>query len=338
MDATPLERACHLYQTSADQLTPLYGGYSNAVYRFPLVQGAVDGASQTSRFGVLRVGVEDCPPEQTQGMLEWVHFLSLQGAPVSAPIRSVRGRLVERLDFEAKKYNITAFEEASGTLAERIPPEEWTDELFSSIGKAVGKLHTLSKQYHPLTPIITLPQWFAGYEIQDAIARLRIVHDPAGEKLASLIQLLRTFPTEPDGFGLIHDDLHFANFLIQADGKVTIIDFDDCQYGWFSMDVAMALFDVLVLYNAPSEKLSQDFARRFMHNYLSGYRLENGLPMYWQEKIPYFLKLKEICVYAPLIGHAEIKVPDSWVGRFMRGRSERITNDLPYVDIDFKSL
>jgi hypothetical protein len=42
-------------------------------------------------------------------------------------------------------------------------------------------------------------------------------------------------------------------------------------------------------------------------------------------------------IYATLIGHSDVASPDSWVGRFMKGRAERIANDLPYVELDFSA-
>src|SRR4030042_5604443 len=104
------------------------------------------------------------------------------------------------------------------------------------------------------------------------------------------------------------------------------------------MDIAMALFDVLVLYNATNETENRHFAQRFIGNYLSGYRQENDLSQFWQNQLPHFLKLKELCIYATLIGHSDVALPDTWVGRFMRGRTERVANDIPYVDIDFTTL
>jgi Ser/Thr protein kinase RdoA (MazF antagonist) len=210
--------------------------------------------------------------------------------------------------------------------------------LFQSIGKAVGKFHTISKSYRPSSLALTRPAWFDSYEIQSATKQLANSNYPAYEKLAKLIIQLKQLPTEPSDYGLIHDDLHFANFLIKPDGQVAIVDFDDCGYGWFAIDVAMALFDVLVLNNSASEAQNQNFARRFMKHYLSGYRQENSLTAFWQLQIPHFLKLKELCIYADLIGHPDIAQPDSWVGSFMRGRAERVANDMPYVDIDFEKI
>ena len=156
--------------------------------------------------------------------------------------------------------------------------------------------------------------------------------------LTNLIQELQLLPKPSADYGMIHEDLHYANFLIQADGNVTIIDFDDCSYGWYAMDIAMALFDVLVLYNASSEEESQRFAREFLSSYLKGYRLEKDLPLFLQCQIPKFLKLKELCIYADLVSLPELAQPDSWVGRFMRNRAARIADDIPYVDINFSDL
>jgi Ser/Thr protein kinase RdoA (MazF antagonist) len=335
-----LAGACRLYQTTAGQVTPLSGGNYNATYRYPIPKLEQSKhrdkrACEATQYGVLCIGLEDCPGEQTLGMLEWVQFLSEYGAPVTAPIASILGRLLERLEQDGKAYTITAFEGVDGTLAERIPPDEWTDELFCSIGRATGKMHAVSKRYHPSRKERTRPHWFASSEIRDATVKLAGSTDPAKDRLQALVEELKRLPVEPDSYGMIHDDLHFANFLVRHDGSVTIIDFDDCQYGWFAMDIAMALFDVLVLYPARSEVENRAFARHFMHHYLAGYREENKIDHYWQGYIPIFLKLKEICVYAPLVGHPEVDQPESWVGRFMVGRAERIANNVPYVDINF---
>ncbi len=325
MNPLLLESACNLYNTSPDELLSLSGGNYNAVYQFP----------QSDKSAILRIGVEDCPINQTLGMLEWVRYLSNNGAPVTAPVHSINNHLVERLTLYGTPYTLTAFEKVEGVLAEKIPPSQWDDPLFHSIGQATGKMHLISTGYHPSRPNLTRPQWDESYEIREAKDKLALTSDPARARLTNLIDELVHLPTSPTDFGLIHNDLHFANFIIQPDGRMAIIDFDDCGYGWFAMDIAMALFDVLVLYNAPSEEESHRFAQRFLSSYLVGYRLENDLSPFWQQQIPNFLKLKELCIYATLIDLPEIAKPGSWVGNFMRGRAARIADDIPYIDIDF---
>ncbi len=331
-----LLQACLLFDTSPEKLTPLSGGHYNAVYEFPVPKASpLAGASGGCRTGILRIGAEDCRPNQTQAMLDWVDYLAKNGAPVTAPLRSVHSNLLESVELWGERYTVTAFAKAEGTLAETIAPGEWNDQLFSSIGAAVGKFHRISKTYPPAHPAFSRPHWFESSEIFSAQEHLQDLSDPAKVKLARLVDQLRHLPVCADAYGLIHDDLHFANFLVRPDGQVTIIDFDDCGYGWFAMDVAMALFDVLVLFNAADDKESQAFASEFFCNYLAGYRKEFELSTYWQAQIPLFLKLKELCIYADLLGHPDTNKPATWVGNFMRDRARRIADDLPYVDIPF---
>jgi amicoumacin kinase len=328
MDPILLSSACSLYNTSPEELLPLSGGHYNAVYQF----------SQGDKIAILRIGVEDCPVNQTLGMLEWVKFLSVHGAPVSVPYLSINNHLLERLMHYGTYYTLTAFEKVDGILAENLPPAEWDEALFNRIGRATGKLHRISTGYHPPRPTLIRPQWFDNYEVRHASEKLALLSDPTRAKLFNLVEELKHLPTAPSDYGLIHADLHFANFLIQPDGQIIIIDFDDCAYGWFAMDIAMALFDVLVLYNAASDKESQQFAQVFLSSYLGGYRQEFDLSGFWQEQIPKFLKLKELCIYADLIDLAENEKPGTWVGNFMRGRSDRVNDDIPYVDIEYSAL
>ncbi len=329
MDIDLLSRACSLYGTSPDQLTPLSGGHYNAVYQFPLAN---------DQSAILRIGVEDCPPEQTLSMLDWANFLALHGAPVSAPLPSTNGKLLESLEHAGKRSTITAFEKAEGILAENIPPGEWNIALYRSIGRAVGKFHRISANYTPTDPTFTRPHWYESYEVLEAIQKLAGTTDPARQQLEDMLAELHHLPTPSGDYGLIHDDLHFANFLVHQDGTITIIDFDDCGYGWFVTDIAMALFDVLVLYNADNDADSSRFAQGFLSSYLEGYRIEKEISLCWLEQMPKFLKLKELCIYADLLDHPDIDKPDGWVGRFMRGRAERIANATPYVSLDFANL
>ena len=328
--------ACDLYLTTPEVLIPLSGGHYNAVFQFPLQQATPN--SPAARFGILRIGVADCPPEQTLSMLDFMRYLSCENAPVVAPLPSRNNQLMESLEFEGQRYTITAFEKAEGTLAEDIPPSQWTVDLFCSIGSAVGRLHRIAAGYHPVMADFSRPHWLDSNEVQEAARAFAITRDPGSQKLTSLVTGLGRLPMGPDEYGLIHDDLHFANFLVHDAGQVSVIDFDDCGYGWYAMDVAMALFDVVVLYNASNEAEKQRFAWQFLSSYLSGYRLEWGMSQFWLGQVPVFLKLKELCIYATLQGHPDIALPDTWVGRFMSGRSERIADDIPYVDIDFSSL
>jgi Ser/Thr protein kinase RdoA (MazF antagonist) len=72
--------------------------------------------------------------------------------------------------------------------------------------------------------------------------------DLAPEQLAQLEKAadavsrdLEAFGKTPDRFGLTHADFLPENLLID-NSNMRIIDFDDCGFGWYMMDIATALF------------------------------------------------------------------------------------------------
>lgn len=59
------------------------------------------------------------------------------------------------------------------------------------------------------------------------------------EKLQSLEDQIDSLPREDNAYGLIHNDFHPYNFMIDGD-TITVFDFDDCIYGWYALDIAIA--------------------------------------------------------------------------------------------------
>ncbi|TQS43576.1 phosphotransferase enzyme family protein [Cryptosporangium phraense] len=61
------------------------------------------------------------------------------------------------------------------------------------------------------------------------------------ERLESTLRdRLKRFGRSPERYGLIHADLRLANLLASPDG-VSVIDFDDCGFGWYLYDLGAAL-------------------------------------------------------------------------------------------------
>jgi amicoumacin kinase len=246
-------------------------------------------------------------------------------------MKSTHDRLLEIFVKDENKYCISVVSKAQGILAEELSPDEWSDSLFHNIGRAAGKIHSLAKRYQPSSQTIRRPAWqdqFREYISGELLVEgEQIVKD----KLAAILREVESFPQDVKSYGLIHADLHFANFYV--DGvNATIFDFEDCCYGWFTMDAAMALFDILVLYPGKDVAL---FAEKFMTCYLRGYLSENDLALDWIKRLPDFLKLQEIFIYSMVY---RFEHPDEWCTKFLENRKYRIENDVPYVDIDFEAM
>lgn len=324
---TPIESITKLYNLTPSQLTPVTGGHFSWVYEF----------SQGDQACILRI----TPPNSDldlpgmRSILEWLAFLSSQGGPAPVPIRSENKKLIEVVQFQEKTYIAVAFEKSPGILAEGMSPEDWNDELFQALGQTVGKCHLLAQKYLP--PVeFRRPEWFEGDSCFNP--RTSLIHaDPIIlEKRSKVISLIQKLPKDQENYGLAHLDLHFGNFFIDTNTlEITLFDFDDCAYGWYIMDIAMLLFDVLVLYRG---KNSQQFGKNFLVHLLNGYYTHMPKNVFWIRQLPAFLKLLEIGVYLMLYQDYDPSTSDEWVSKFMPGRKYRIENEIPYIDLDFPSI
>jgi amicoumacin kinase len=323
MKNVPLRKAASLYGLSEPDLVPMRGGHFAHVYTF----------KRARRNYVLRL----TPPNQEidskaqKSILVWMAYLAAQGASIPAPLPSRNNNLVETIPTSEGNWLSVAYTRADGILSEELPIDRWDGPLFQTLGKAIGKFHAITRSYVP-APETSYPEWDTGGNL--FIDQIKNEHWLM-EKQAPLLEQVRKLPKSPEAYGLIHCDLHFGNFFVNVPEQViTLIDFDDCAYGWFIMDVAVLLFDILVLYPAPDK---DEYARNFLRSFLKGYLAENALPGFWLEQLPLFLKLLEINIFDQ-VAKFYPKDLEEWGLKFMPGRKERIRDDLPYVNLDFTSL
>lgn len=74
---------------------------------------------------------------------------------------------------------------------------------------------------------------------------------------------LSELPATPDCYGLIHYDFEPDNVFWDEDSRArSVIDFDDCIYGWYAMDIAQVL-DCL------GDLCAQDMSADFLAGYRS---------------------------------------------------------------------
>ena len=134
---------------------------------------------------------------------------------------------------------------------------------------------------------------------------------------------------------MIHQDAHPGNFFVDQDYRITLFDFDDCVYGHFIYDIAMALF-----YSSMWDKHPVQFSARFMPSFLQGYREENRLETAWFKEMPYFLKLREIDLFFQILFtfNRGDTPDDPWAAGYMRGRGTPIEAGVPFINIDWESL
>ena len=309
------------YEISPDAIIEL-DGFESFIYEFTRGAGTY----------ILRVGHSGRRAEAlVHGEVDWINYLADRGAGVPRAVPSKNGRIVEAIDDGAGERFIAAvFTKAAG----RSPREAgWSPDLYETYGRTLGAMHALTKPYRPSQVAWKRPEW-DDPAIQDVEAHLPPAETGVVERYRDLLRHLSTLPKDKDSYGLIHFDAHGGNFLVDDRGRITLFDFDDCCYGWFMYDIAIAFFYMVFGKEDPGA-----FTEGFMRHFLAGYRSENRLGPEWLAEFPNFLKMREIDLYAVIHRSFDVDNLDNpWCARFMEGRKARIEQGVPFVDFDFTLL
>lgn len=294
----------------------LLDGFESYMYEF-----AKDGRSFILRLGHSHRRT----PDLIWGEVDWINYLAAGGASVARAVNSESGELVELIDDgQGGQFLATAFVKARGGSAWEM--NQWGERLWGNYGRLIGRIHALSKSYTPGNPAWKRPHWddpmmvgTLDFAPEETFAR---------QKAEAVLAHLQALPRDEGGYGMIHQDAHGGNFFVDEDGRITLFDFDDCVYGHFVYDLAMVLF-----YAVTNEPDPEALARRFWPPFWQGYREENDLDPAWLAEIPHFMKLRELDLYAVIqrdMGPEQLS-QDSWAGRFMHGRKQKIDADEPYL-------
>jgi Ser/Thr protein kinase RdoA (MazF antagonist) len=240
--------------------------------------------------------------EEIRSELAWIGALREDAVLATpAPLGALDGALVQRLPCAsggaARHAVLFAF-------AEGREPQRDADLAvwFRRLGGLTARLHRHARSWRPppgfrrkswtvgamLGPNPIWGDWRAGPGL-DAASRRLIA------RAAALVEMrLRRFGTAPERFGLIHADLRLANLLVDGDA-LTVLDFDDCGFGFYATDFASA---VSFFEHDPA-------VPALMQSWLAGYREVAPLDAETEAELPVFLMLRRILLLAWLGSHAE---------------------------------
>ncbi len=318
---TILQEAMRRFGIRPDDIA-LLDGFESFMYAF-LRQGA---------DYVLRIGHSFRRSRaMIQGEVDWLNYLAAGRASVAGAALSQQGNLVEAIDDGlGEQFLTTAFVKAPGRPPRRA---DWTPEMMATYGQLLGRMHALSQWYEPPAGGGRRPHW----DDAEMLEVERVLPETEGAALAryrDLMAHLRTLPRDSVSYGLVHQDAHAGNFFLDESGRITLFDFDDCMYSWYANDIAIVLFYAVTGLEEPAA-----FAVTFMPHFLRGYRRENRLHPDWLAEMPYFLKLREIELYAVIHRSYDVdNISNAWAAAFMEGRKQRIVEGVPYLSFDFDSL
>lgn len=204
---------------------------------------------------------------------DFVHYLAENGAPVADVIPSAGGKFVEIIDGDctdsgaagdggAAPVFISLFEYAKGMLlcdnGYRYREGAPHSEYFFNTGKALGKIHALSKNFKPVAGH-RRPDYFDKYKMEYINRLIPDKYSELKSAIAARLETFRVLPTDAQSYGLVHFDFSDGNYHIDMyNGNITVFDFDNCLYCWYMFDLAN-----LWLHNEGWTRQESDPKKRF---------------------------------------------------------------------------
>jgi Ser/Thr protein kinase RdoA (MazF antagonist) len=318
-----------------------FGTRKNAIKKFPEYEGAANLVYEyevDNRPLILRISFT---PERTlaqiKAELHFVNYLFDHGVNVSRPIPSREGNWVETIEAEAAgiPFHVVTFVKGKGM---RVPDNGYRyragapiDEYFRNWGQMLGRMHALTKTYHPPSDDLKRPEWFDLHKGRLA----RVSHLPdrlhrVQARIQCLLEELKQLPRDTESFGLIHGDFNDGNFTVDyANGDITVFDFDDACYFWFAYEIASAWEGGTgrAMFLGLSERRS--FMEHYMEQVMAGYDSENTLPAVWLERLPLFIKLVQVEEFLHYANR--IDEPDEELQGEMNYKIACIENEVPFM-------
>ncbi|WP_435405567.1 phosphotransferase enzyme family protein [Mycolicibacterium komossense] len=294
-DITIAERALSEYDLPTDSGLSLLNLSENATY-------AVTD-SETGTRTILRVHRQNYHREhEIESELAWLDALRADSditVPTVLPARD--GRRVVTVDVDGSPRHIVHFEMVAGTEPDE---ESVTGQDFHTLGQITAALHQHSQSWtrppgfgrfswdweHSLGG---QPRWGRWQDAEGIGERERTLLDRAAQLLK---HRLDEYGSGPDRFGLVHADLRLANLL--TDGSaITVIDFDDCGFGWFFYDFGTA---VSFIEHDPALPEWQD-------SWVSGYRSVCPMDAADESMLASFVLLRRLLLLAWMGTHSHSK-------------------------------
>lgn len=290
------QSALRHYDISPDATLRLLNLSENATY---LVN---DGGTES----ILRVHRRNYHgPHEIESELDWLQALRVDSdvtVPEVLPARDGRRLVtVDENGTDGAPRHVVRFAMIGGT-----EPDEnsLTVDDFHTLGRITAALHEHSHRWvrpegfgrfswdweHSLGD---QPRWGRWQDADGVGLAERQVLERAQVLLR---QRLQAYGTAADRFGLIHADLRLANLLVDPPA-ITVIDFDDCGFGWYFYD-----FGTAVSFIEDDPALPE-----WQESWVAGYRTRRELPTADEDMLSSFVLLRRLLLLAWMGSHSHSK-------------------------------
>ncbi|MGE7132851.1 phosphotransferase enzyme family protein [Lysinibacillus xylanilyticus] len=223
----------------------------------------------------------------------YTNYLYKEGLGVSPAIVSINGKEVEKISFNNKEVLTVLYESAAG---KHLLRNQWNANVLKELGRQIGKLHRLSRKFEEINRIRYINDWYQNEEyaflkyIPEEETTIRAVAQ-------EILTKIKNIPKDNSNYGLLHGDLWLENILVDRDLKLSMVDFQDCEKNFYIFDLAVPIYSAIE-YSFVGGGNIIEYGRGITKAIIEGYQEENDLPKEMLEKLPLFIKLKEVFEYS----------------------------------------
>ena len=251
--------------------------------------------------------------------LSWLD--QLQSENLIATPSIIRGRDGARIQkilspTTGKTLNLVMFEFVAG-----CHPKENLDQidLFQALGQMAATLHQQVHRwikpkdfYRPHWNLASIlgenPVWGKWQSAPKVTAEITAVLNKAENLLTNRLSAIGK---SNQNYGLIHADMRLANILLSRN-QLTLIDFDDCGFGWFLYDFAASVSFI------ETHPRLNDFKQAWLHGYRGIQPISKGE----EDLLDSFIMLRRLALLAWVGSHSESDEPKHLAPFFARETAE----------------
>lgn len=251
---------------------------SNAIYPF-----TYDGELRFMRMAP----VGEKSRTDIEAELEYLDYLADNGFPSLRLIPAENGEKLMTLDTEWGVWYACAFAQVRGV---QVEDTDYSAEIMEACGETLGRMHCLSRTYAPKT---------RRPDHREILRRSRdaLIESGAPEyiidELDDVVAKMDALPVTDENYGLVHYDFEPDNVFWDADAHACgVIDFDDCMYNFFAVDIEQAIGSLREELGADSDQAEKSFFK--------GYEKACPLPEGYADIQPLMRRFVDIYAYARL--------------------------------------
>ncbi|SDB89716.1 phosphotransferase enzyme family protein [Acinetobacter boissieri] len=259
--------------------------------------------------------------------LHWLQALQEDGMSVPEAILSQNNEYVLTLPSSDRSVRYAVlFKWINGDM----PTTEVNPIAFKQLGEITARLHKHSKKWQKPdhfqriiwnhdTMVSANSHWG---DWRNAPYLKTSDHQVIDEAIHQIDGSMQQLGQTTEYYGLIHADLRLTNLLLQQ-GKIGVIDFDDCGMGWFMHDLAAA-----ISFNEHHQP-----AEQWVEQWVNGYEKNAHISNEEYARIPAFIMQRRIQMLAWIGSHATTDMAYSlgtdWAHHTIRLCKKYLNNQLP---------